>query len=163
MPNNPIGDAAAWWKKYGPNPLLTSLLIGGGIYGLGRLAWNPLVDTYGALAGSLKRKMGASPDEMREFAQDLEETKKDAPSRHRIPAIIGAALGGLSLYLMSDKERRYNGVFSWSAPKKVLPPDKGPVRKLVTSNNTLPDPNNPATVIYPEELQDHLFISSSFC
>ena len=42
---NSIGDAVQWYAKHGPNPLITAGLLGLGTYGLGRLAWKPIVET----------------------------------------------------------------------------------------------------------------------
>lgn len=113
--------AQGWnaYKKAVPSPLISALLVGGGIYGLGRLAWGPSVETVRAIARYPGRKMSGLTSEEWDIAMD--NLKQHSTYRKWLPAVFGAAAtaGVLAGHYKGNKS--WGGLGSWNPDNKLKP------------------------------------------
>lgn len=117
MSDNNIADALRWWREHIPGgPAGTSLLIGLGAYGAGRLGWNQAVETARSLFRKPGRAMvgGATAQEAdANYNEAVDRLKEDSAFRKWLPRVAGMIGFALPMYLWSNKEAPYRGWFDW--------------------------------------------------
>lgn len=130
---NSISTALEWYRKHGPNPLITSLLLSGGVFGLGRALWNPSIETLRVIGRPFgKAQLGSN--EAWDAAMD--RAKSDSSLRWWLPTVAGAAtLGGALLHFGSPNKPGW-GLTSWTAPSVATQSTAGPSLPLRKERNT---------------------------
>jgi len=115
--SNSISDAYYWYKNHGPSPWLTAGLLGLGTYGLGRLAWGPLVETARSLGRPIAtRLIGDSKNADAIYNQAVDSFKEDAGKKRLVPALLGAGTLAAALYLMYKPGAGLGSWREWDAP-----------------------------------------------
>ncbi len=115
--DNFISRAVAGYKKTVPNPMVQALLAGGLVYGAGKLAWSPIVNTISALARHPAKAMGGMSDQDWDMA--MWELKNKPMYKTWMPVAIGALAAGTSLVATSSGNRKNYGMFDWNAPTNL--------------------------------------------
>lgn len=116
--DNPIGSAATWYREHGPSPLVTSLLLAAGVYGFGRLAWGPFVETARSLGRPIgSRMLGEGKEGKEQWNLAMDNLKERSDLRYKVPLMIAAASLIPSLYFMASPAREKLGLLDWNAPQ----------------------------------------------
>lgn len=120
---NFISSLLERYRQRGPNPLSTALLLGAGTYGLGRLAWGPLVSTYRSLKRPVTSRAysGVAADLYDEETVDLKHNNR---ARRLVPLIAGLGTTGAALFLLADPRKKAWGMFDWTATRAAAPATK---------------------------------------
>lgn len=129
-----LGNA---YRKIVPNPLISSLILGAGAFGLTKLFQNQFIDTSKVLLSPIMaRKMGISREEWYNIAEELKHNKK---YNMWIPALAGLTLAGGSLAMSYRPGEKYKGLLSWNA----APTTKAPSLDYATGRDFSAVPKNP--------------------
>ena len=110
----PLAVAADWIKNHTGSPWLFSLLLGGGVYGLGRLAWGPMIETFRSIGRPVGRRMMESNEAWNDA---MDRLKEDATKKRIAPAIAGILTSAASLYALYNKGLAGNGLTHWNAER----------------------------------------------
>lgn len=116
LTDNAISRGVQTYRKIVPFPAAQALLLGGLTYGIGRFAWDPIVETIRSLARIPGRKLGQMTD--REWDEAMDELKNDSSYRRWVPAILGAIAAGTSAGFTYTPNAKYYGMFSWNPQRK---------------------------------------------
>ncbi len=117
---NPIADAAEWYRQHGPAPWATSLLAGALMFGAGRMAWNPVMETVRSLGRPFARKRLAKGD--LEWDRTMDIARDDSRLKTWLPLLAGLLGAGGTAYALYRPNRAHGGMLSWNAPERVMPP-----------------------------------------
>lgn len=111
--DNSISATLEWYRKNGPNPALTALLLAGGTYGLGRALWGPLAET----ARSLQRPFGNKQLKTSgDWDRAMDKAKASSKLKTILPAIAAAGVGASALWAFGAPNKKYYGLTDWMAP-----------------------------------------------
>lgn len=120
MSDNPISDAVQAYQRVVPSPLLQSLLLGGSIFGLGRLGWNRGVETARSLFRLPATKMTGMTN--REYDDEVDNIKSDSGLQVAIPGMLGLGALASSLALTHRSGEEGLGQLAWnSRPNGYVP------------------------------------------
>ena len=150
MSTNPIGTTATFYKKYGPNPLLSAMLLGGAVYGAGRLAWNPIMETIRALGRPFaSERSKEDPNAELKWDKSIDEIKRDSDLKYKLPIALGILTGLGSAATLVRPNERWFGLLDWDAkPRQTTlmsrPPAGSPDAYVVGETKTASlDPASP--------------------
>lgn len=152
------------YRKIVPNPIVSSLLLGAGAFGLAKIFQNQVIDTSKVLLSPLMtRRMGISREEWYSMA---EEAKHNKNYSKWFPILAGLTAAGGSLAMSYRPGEQYGGLLSWNAAPttkaKKLPfatgMDFSEVPKKPIINRALPDNANAYT--WNKTAAEDLFSSS---
>lgn len=113
---NPVTSAVNWLKDKTGNPLVAASLLGLTTWGLGRLAWGPVIETI----RSLGRPFHRDPRSAAEWEQDMDYVKETSKAKTWLPILGALAAAGGASYLFYKPNQEWGGMLDWNAPNKPL-------------------------------------------
>ena len=140
-----LANIADFIKKYTGSPLVLAGGLGLGTYGLGRLAWGPMVETFRSLGRPIGKKMlggdgqGGQADAAAnaQWNEAMDNLKEDAERKRILPVVGGVLTSAAALAMLFNKGKEGYGLLKWNAPRMPVANTKR-TGKFPTSEWTTP-------------------------
>jgi hypothetical protein len=120
--DNFISRGIQAYQSVVPNPAAQALLAGGALYGLSRLAWNPIVNTIRSLARVPGKAMSGLSDE--EWDEAMDELESNSKYKKWVPVAIGGLAAAGSFLPSFKANKQYWGLGQWNPRTSYYHRDK---------------------------------------
>lgn len=114
--DNFVSRMVQGYQSIVPNPLVSSLLLGGAVYGLSSLAWNPITDTVRSLGRLPGKALGDMTDA--EWDEAMDNLQNNPRYKRWIPLALAGLGGGAHLLTNFKANKEGYGLLDWN-PKTV--------------------------------------------
>lgn len=110
--DNFISRGIQAYQSVVPNPAAQALLAGGALYGLSRLAWNPIVNTIRSIARVPGKAAGGLTDD--EWDEAMDELESNSKYKKWVPVAIGGLAAAGSFLPSFKANKQYWGFGKWN-------------------------------------------------
>jgi hypothetical protein len=157
--DNPISRMVERYKSIVPNPLASSLLVGGGLWGVSKLGYGNIMNTIRSLGRPIAKRMTGMSD--MDFDESMDELTYDSNYSTWLPIGVGA-LGAIAAAAPSFSRYRKNfGLTAWDSPimpHKPMSNDPDYLRGI----NDLTAPEMPSSMTKPASYKMYKAASAFF-